>query len=79
MFNSDVSKMVNKNAMQKAVQYLNKTINRSTHWTPTEMNKYTQLAEKWIRRIISQKKIQVERGFFYDKVGIVWLICFNLD
>jgi 7,8-dihydro-6-hydroxymethylpterin-pyrophosphokinase len=51
LFNGDVSRMVDREEMQKAVKYLNNSINRSTQLTPTEMTKYPQLEETWIRRV----------------------------
>jgi hypothetical protein len=70
--------MLDNNEMQKAIKYLNNSINRSTLLTPTEMEKYPQLEEIWIRRVRQNnntvKEIQEERGLFNYKLGDILLI-----
>ena len=81
MFNGDVNRMLDNNEMQKAVTYLNNSINRSTQLTPAEMEKYPQLEETWIRRVRQNnntvKEKQEERGLFNYKLGDILFICLD--
>jgi hypothetical protein len=81
MFNGDVSRMMDNKEMQKAVKYLNNSINRSTQLTPTEMEKYPRLEETWLRRVRQNnnavKEIQEEKGLFNYSVGDILLICLD--
>jgi hypothetical protein len=81
MFNGDVSRMVDPEEMQNANKYLNNSINCNTQLTPTEMEKYPQLKETWIRRSRVNnnivKEIQEERGLFNYKLGDILFICLD--
>jgi hypothetical protein len=78
MFNGDVSRMIVLEEMQKAVKYRINSINRRTHLTPTDLEKYSQLEETWIRRVRQNnntvKEIQEESGLFNYKLGDILLI-----
>jgi hypothetical protein len=43
LFNGDIRRMIDPEEIQKAVKYLNNSINRSIHLAPAEMEKYPQL------------------------------------
>jgi hypothetical protein len=81
MLNWDLNRMLDNNEMQKAVNYLNNSINRRTQLTPAEMEKYPQLEETWIRNVRQNnnaiKEKQEERGLFnYNLEDILFI---NLD
>jgi hypothetical protein len=81
MLNGDISRMMDSNEMQKAINYLNYSLNRSTQLTPTEIEKHPQLEETWIRRVRENnntvKEIQEESGVFNYKLGDILLICLD--
>jgi transketolase len=81
MFNGDVSRMLDPEEMQKAVKYLNNSINRNTQLIPSKMEKYPQLEETWIRRVRENnnavKEIQEEMGLFNYKLEDILLICLD--
>jgi ribosomal protein S21 len=70
--------MIDNDELQKAIKYLNTSINRSTKLPSTEMKKYLQLEETWIRRVKQNnkavKEIQEVRGLFSYKLGDILLI-----
>jgi polyhydroxyalkanoate synthesis regulator protein len=80
-FNRDVSRMIDPEEMQKAIKYLNNSINRNTQLTHTEMENYPQLEEIWIRRVRANnnavKEIQEESGLFNYKLGDKLFICLD--
>jgi ribosomal protein L22 len=80
IFNGDSYRMMNNDEMQKAVKYLNNSINRTTQLAPKEMQTYPQLENNWIniaRMNNKIKKLQYNEGLYDYKVGDILLICLD--
>jgi hypothetical protein len=77
-FGQNIEMMNNNNEMQRMVEYLNNSVNRSTKLTPAEMEYYPELENAWIRRcqLINEQVVRRQRleGLWNYKHGDIILI-----